>query len=132
MSKRVMRKDLDESTPHSDPDYEVTPGARWEGSKSNKGSPDVYVNSKPIMRIDDTYKAHVGTKHIQMYDADGNPFPVEVDDQHSPPRANEGSSTVFANGIGVHLVGHDVECPQEDRNNSSKALGGSPDVFAGE
>lgn len=132
MARPVMRKDFDESSAHSDPDFEVEPGAWWDGSKSDSGSPDVFVNGRPLMRIDDTYKAHVGEKSVLMYNADGTSFVIQLPDQHAPPKASEGSRRVFANGMGVHLEGHDVKCPNEDSTNSSKALGGSPDVFAGE
>ena len=132
MSKPVMRKGQDRSSAHADPGYEVAPGAWWEGSKADTGSPNVFVNGTPIMRINDKYKAHVGTYHVQKYADDGTPYIEELPNQHSPPKASEGSTTVFANGIGIHLAGHDVTCPQEDSSNTSKAVGGSPNVFAGE
>ena len=132
-SKRIMREGVDHSISHMDPDYEIVPGAWWEGSLSNQGSDNVYVNGLPAMRLGDRYKAHIGYKHIQAWWPDGTPYAKQVPDQHDPPVAGEGSTTVFINGRGVHLVGHDVECPQEHPGETSHAQGpGSENVFAGE
>jgi len=133
VSRRIMRKGLDSSTPHSDPNHEVVPGAWWQGSKSAQGSNNVFVNGVPAMRIGDAYKKHSGYKHIQSVKSDGTPYAEQVPDQHTPPIAKEGSSSVFINGVGVHLVRQKVECPQEEPGQTSSAQGpGSENVFAGE
>jgi uncharacterized Zn-binding protein involved in type VI secretion len=126
MVKPVMRENVDESTSHSDPSYEVAPGASWSGSKAKKGASTVFVNGKPIMRKNDPYYPHVGYKHVLSGDP---PEPTKVDDQHSDVVAGEGSLTVFAEQQPVHLETQKVSCGQ---GGGSKATGGSPDVFAAE
>ena len=132
MSKRIMRKGKDNSTAHMHPSHEVTPGAWWEGSISANGSHNVFVNGSSAMRINDWYDPHQGYKHVQAWWPDGTPYAKQVPDWHSPPLAAQGSTTVFINGRGAHLVGHDVDCPIEYPGQSSHAWGpGSPNVFVG-
>jgi uncharacterized Zn-binding protein involved in type VI secretion len=124
MAKAVMREALDFSSLHKDPSYECGAGATWQGSSAKSGAKSVFVNGRPIMRKGDPYHTHYGFKH----ELQGDPVEcVEVNDQHSQVLAAEGSFTVFAEGRAVHLTGQSVEC---DVGGGSKAVGGSPNVFA--
>jgi len=125
-----MRAHVDRSTPHANPDYEVSPGAWWEGSPADGGSHNVFTNGMPTMRQGDTYASHIGYKHVQDWWPDGTPYARKVDDQHQPPVASEGEPSVLVNGIPIHLDGQDIDCPNEG-TGSSHAFGGSPDVKAG-
>jgi uncharacterized Zn-binding protein involved in type VI secretion len=71
------------------------------------GSPDVFVNNKPVVRIGDNYS--------QTHTC-GN-------DTHVMGVAATGSSTVLVNNKGVHRTGDLVQC-------GDIAGIGSPDVFA--
>lgn len=114
------------------PTHEMAPGAWWGPSYSANGSHNVFVNGVSAMRITDWYQAHHGYKHVLAYWPDGTPYAKQVPDWHNPPSAAQGSGTVFINGKGAHLVGHDVVCPIEAPGQSSHAWGpGSPDVFVG-
>lgn len=73
---------------------------------SIEGSPNVYVNGKPVLRVGDKYAPHTcgDSKH------DG--------------ACSSGSSSVFCNGKPVARVGDDVSC------GAAVAMG-SPNVFVG-
>jgi len=124
-SKGVVREGEDLSSSHSDPDYEVPPGAWWEGSRAKKGASRTFANGRPIMRVGDLYHPHVGWKNILAGDP---PVPTQVPDQHSNIKAAEGSSSVSVEGKAVHLVGNMVQCKNE--MTTSKAETGSRNVFA--
>jgi uncharacterized Zn-binding protein involved in type VI secretion len=66
-----------------------------------QGSPDVYVNNKPVHRQGDRWLPH-----------------------NHPSNLAKGSTTVFANGRQVGRKGDPVVC-------LSKVAQGSPDTFAG-
>jgi uncharacterized Zn-binding protein involved in type VI secretion len=70
----VVRKDLDTHEGHASP----SPGP-YHQTSYNVGSPDVFTNNKPTVRIGDTTVC-------------GDP-------------ASQGSPTVFANNIAVHRLG---------------------------
>ena len=123
--KGVVREETDSSSSHTDPTYEVPPGAWWEGSRAKKGASRTFANGKPIMREGDLYHPHVGWKNILA----GDPLvPTQVPDQHSNVKAGEGSSTVFVEGRAVHLIDNKVVC--KDNITRSKALTGSKNVLA--
>lgn len=71
------------------------------------GSPNVFVNGKPVGRIGDSYVTHS--------------CPI-----HSPhtPQIAAGSSTVFVNGIPVSRIGDGVNC-------GGSVAQGSPNVIIG-
>ena len=74
---------------------------------SLEGSPDVFVESKGVVRVGDSWAIHSCPK--------------------IPPHAGtqaEGSETVFINGKGIAREGDSISC-------GSKAMGGSRSVFAG-
>lgn len=69
------------------------------------GSPDVYVDGKPVVRVGDAYKPHKCKKHAKH------------------PRAQaSGSGTVFVNGKPVARIGDGINC-------GGAAAAGSPTVF---
>ena len=72
------------------------------------GSPNVFVNSKPVARVSDPLAPH------------GSPSP-------SPPHGRScasGSSTVFVNGKPIVRIGDSIDC-------GGSIGAGSPNVFAG-
>ena len=72
------------------------------------GSPDVFVNGRPVCRVGDPYAVH------------GCPT-------HTPhvPHLQQGSPNVFVNGIPVSRIGDAVHC-------GGAVMEGSPDVFINE
>ena len=72
------------------------------------GSPDVFVNGRPVCRVGDSYAVH------------GCPT-------HTPhvPHLQQGSPNVFVNGIPVSRIGDAVHC-------GGSVMEGSPDVFINE
>jgi uncharacterized Zn-binding protein involved in type VI secretion len=72
-----------------------------------EGSPDVFTNGMPTVRVGDMYAGHS----------------CPLSPPHDSP-ASSGSSTVFVNGIPVHRLGDDIDC-------GSKGDNASEDVFAG-
>ena len=71
-----------------------------------EGSPNVYANSIPVVRLGDNYAPHA----------------CPGSSPHITP-ASAGSPTVFVNGKPVHRIGDSIAC-------DSVAAEGSPDVFA--
>lgn len=72
------------------------------------GSPDVLVNGSPVVRVTDDY----GQNH----------FCGPPNNNHNMGPAIEGSTTVFANGLGIHGDSHKISCGDVADN-------GSMDVF---
>ena len=72
------------------------------------GSPNVYVNNKEVVRVQDVY----GGSH--SYNSSN----------HAVGAAGVGSSTVFVNNLAVHRTGDAVNC-------GDVAGLGSPDVICG-
>lgn len=71
------------------------------------GSPDVFVNGRPVVRVGDYWNSHACPS--------------------TPPHdgtASAGSSSVFVNGKAIMRVGDAISC-------GDTAGKGSPDVFAG-
>lgn len=68
------------------------------------GSPNVFINGRPAIRVGDKWAVHCGHK-----------------DCHESVQAT-GSPKVFANGIALARIGDAVAC-------GSVAAEGSPDVF---
>ena len=133
MAKGIVRVNIDMSKKHKEPGYEVPPGAKWDGSvaKKSAGSKKTFVNGSRIMRQGDSYKPHIGWKHI-VDPMSGNI--IKVPDSHSKVIAGRGSSNVFVEGKAVHLQGDAVICGVAKLGtiNKSKALTGSKDVLVGE
>jgi len=73
------------------------------------GSPTVFINSKPAIRVGDAYETHL------------LPFPPII--PHDSVSA-QGSKTVFCEGLALTRVGDDMSC-------SDKVAEGSPNVFVG-
>lgn len=80
----------------------------WPPRPSVSGSPNVFVNGRPVVRVTDGWAAHT--------------CPT-IPETHASTQAT-GSATVFANGLPVARVGDSIAC------GSSNAQG-SPNVFAG-
>jgi len=133
MAKGIVRVNIDRSKEHKEPGYEVPPGAEWDGSLAKKGSGSkrTFVNGTRIMRQGDSYKPHVGWKHV--LDRTSGEV-IKVPDSHSKVLAGRGSSNVFVEGKVVHLQGDAVICSVEKLGliSKSKALTGSKDVLVGE
>jgi uncharacterized Zn-binding protein involved in type VI secretion len=133
MAKGIVRVDIDMSKAHKEPDYEVAPGAKWDGSvaRKNAGSKRTFVNGNKIMRQGDSYRPHAGWKHV--LDRSSGEV-IKVPDSHSKVIAGRGSSNVFVEGKVVHLEGDAVICSVEKLGlvSKSKALTGSKDVLVGE
>ena len=93
---KVIRKDVDYSQGHC---YEPRPAV--------EGSPNVFVNNIPVVRVTDNY------------------YPSHTcgDSTHPMGPAVEGSPNVFANNLAVHRNGDDIQCGDMGSN-------GSPNVFA--
>jgi uncharacterized Zn-binding protein involved in type VI secretion len=79
-------------------------GTDVAGGAITQGSPDVFVENKPVARIGDAVAGH------------GNP-------PHAAPVMAEGSGTVFINGIAV--------CREGDKATCGHPTSGSGTVFAG-
>jgi uncharacterized Zn-binding protein involved in type VI secretion len=79
-------------------------------SAATGGSPNVFVNGKPLMRVGDSYQAH---------GCSSCPEP-----SHGRALA-KGSSTVFINGQPAGRIGDAIDC-------GGKAAQGSPNVFIGD
>lgn len=71
-----------------------------------KGSPNVFINGKPAMRVDDAWEPH---------SCGGSPH---------TPLSSEGSSTVFINGKPAVRIGDMCDCGQASAE-------GSDNVFIG-
>jgi len=123
----VVRVGLDRSSSHKDPNYEVPPGAFWEGSLAKQGASRTYANGQPIMRLGDSYHPHIGWKHI-IDPTTGNV--IQVPDEHSNVVAAEGSETVMVENKPIHLRKYKVGCGNTWRD--SVAVTGSKDVLVGE
>ncbi|MEF2074818.1 PAAR domain-containing protein [Consotaella aegiceratis] len=78
-------------------------------SAATGGSPDVFVNGKPLMRVGDSYEPHACS-----------PCPKP---EHGRKLA-EGSATVFVNGRPAGRIGDAIDC-------GGAAETGSPDVEIG-
>ena len=74
--------------------------------ENTEGSPNVFVNGKPVHRVGDSWATHCC----------GIPCHSGV--------ASSGSSTVFVNGKPICRIGDNVSC-------GSKMAEGSPNVFVG-
>jgi uncharacterized Zn-binding protein involved in type VI secretion len=84
-------------------------------SAANGGSPDVYVNGKPLMRVGDSYVEHA------------------CDAGHAGPHGRalaEGSATVFINGKPAGRIGDAIDCGGAAQTGSSNVhigdKGGKP------
>lgn len=86
----------DSSTSHGD----------FPSSKAVSGSPNVFINGKPVIRVGDPFEEHC--------DSDGI--------CHNG-KASSGSSKVFANGKPICRIGDSIDC-------GSIMNGGSSNVFA--
>ena len=126
-ARGVVRENLDQSSSHQDPDYEVPPGAWWAGSPAKKGAERTFVNGQPIMRIGDSYHPHIGWKHI-LDPMTGNV--VQVPDEHFNVIAAEGANSIIVENKPIHLEKHKVAC--DNTWGDSKAMTGSTDVLVGE
>lgn len=80
----------------------------WPSRPSVGGSPNVFINGIPALRVGDAWAAHT--------------CPI-IPETHASVQAS-GSSTVFCNGIPLARVGDAVAC-------GSSVASGSPNVFAG-
>lgn len=74
------------------------------------GSPNVFVNNKPLMRVGDAYVSHGCS--------------VCPEPEHGRMLA-AGSSTVFVNGLSAGRIGDAIDC-------GGQAETGSPNVFIGD
>jgi uncharacterized Zn-binding protein involved in type VI secretion len=83
--------------------------AHCSGMVRDGHSPDVYINGIPVSRKDDHNTSHL---------LPGDPCP-----SHTAPIA-VGSTTVFANGLGVGRIGDAL-------TGCTSVAAGSPNVFAG-
>jgi uncharacterized Zn-binding protein involved in type VI secretion len=85
---------------------DVSQGHCYSPTFSVNGSPDVFVNDKPVVRIDDNYgQTHCcGPACHQMGPVLG------------------GSTTVFANGKGIHRDGDKISCGDVGDNGSTDVL----------
>jgi uncharacterized Zn-binding protein involved in type VI secretion len=80
------------------------------------GSPDVFVNKRPLMRVGDSYIPH----------------PCAVG--HAPPHPRnlaKGSASVFVNGIPAGRKGDAINCGGEAQTASSNVYIGDDGGFAG-
>lgn len=73
---------------------------------ASSGSPNVFINGRPVVRVGDSYAVHC------------DPSP-----SCHGGKASTGSATVFANGIPICRNGDSVSC-------GSKQANGSENVFA--
>lgn len=80
----------------------------WPARPSVSGSPNVFINGKPAVRVDDAWAAHT--------------CPA-IPETHASTQAT-GSATVFVNGKPLARVGDSIAC-------GSTNAAGSPNVFAG-
>jgi len=94
---RVIRKGVDDSAGHG----------CYPPRSADEGSPNVFVNGIPVVRVGDHYPTHC---------CPGGPCHDGV--------ASGGSSSVFVNGKPVHRNGDAISC-------GDTASNGSPNVFAG-
>ena len=85
-------------------------GCHFPPSSATGGSPDVFVNGKPLMRVGDSYQPHG----------------CGVCPAGSHGRAlAQGSATVFVNGRPAGRIGDAIDC-------GGQAQTGSADVFIGD
>ncbi len=80
----------------------------WPPRASTSGSPNVFINGKPALRVGDSWAAHTCPS---------------IPETHASTQAG-GSSTVFVNGRGLARIGDAVAC-------GSSVASGSTNVFAG-
>lgn len=80
--------------------------ACWPPRPNTQGSPNVFVNGRPVHRQSDSWAPHT------------------CGDNTHGGNLSSGSSTVFANGLSVGRIGDPVSC-------GSAVSVGSPNVFAG-
>jgi len=86
-----------------------TVGHSWSPTASIAGSPNVFANGKPVVRVGDAYADH------------SLPYPPIA--PHKLVSA-QGSKTVFVNGLAVTRIGDDLSC-------SDKVAEGSNNIFIG-
>lgn len=77
-------------------------------TSASQGSPDVFVNGKPVVRVGDSYTPH------------GSPTP---NPSHSRSLSS-GSSTVFINGIPCGRIGDSISCGDASAQGSSNVVAG--------
>lgn len=80
------------------------------------GSPDVYVNGRPLMRVGDPYMPHACVVG------------------HAPPHPRnlaKGSASVYVNGIPAGRKGDAINCGGEAQTASSNVYIGDDGGFAG-
>lgn len=85
-------------------------GCHFPPSVAIGGSPDVFVNGQPLMRVGDTYETHTCTAG------------------HAGPHGRalaDGSISVFINGKPAGRIGDPIDC-------GGTAATGSPDVSIGD
>jgi uncharacterized Zn-binding protein involved in type VI secretion len=85
-------------------------GCHFPESAATGGSPNVFVNGKPLMRVGDSYAAHGCSTCPE------------------PPHGRAlaiGSATVFVNGMQAGRIGDGIDC-------GGSASSGSPNVFIGD
>jgi uncharacterized Zn-binding protein involved in type VI secretion len=85
-------------------------GCHFPPTPATEGSPDVYVNGRPLMRVGDAYVPH----------------PCVLG--HAPPHGRKlakGSASVFINGKPAGRIGDAIDC-------GGKAQTGSSNVFIGD
>lgn len=80
----------------------------WPSRPNDQGSPDVFVNGRPVHRVGDHWQTHCCPAIPECHDS----------------VLAEGSSTVFVNGRPLGRIGDPVAC-------GSAVASGSPNVFAG-
>ena len=84
-----------------------TTGHGWYPTMSDEGSPTVFVNNKPTVRVGDHFTTH------------SLPYPPVA--PHDSVSA-QGSPTVFVENLAMMRIGDETSC-------SDKVSTGSPDVF---
>jgi len=85
-------------------------GCHFPPSPATGGSPDVFINGLPAMRVGDSYAAHACAAG------------------HAGPHGralSSGSASVFINGLPAGRIGDSIDC-------GGSAATGSPDVFIGD
>ena len=85
-------------------------GCHFPPSAATGGSPNVFVNGKPLMRVGDSYDPHG--------------CPVCPEAPHGR-KVVQGSRSVFVNGLPAARIGDAIDCGGE-------AQTGSPNVFIGD
>ena len=83
-------------------------GHCWPPAPAAQGSPNVFINGFPAVRVGDLYPVHPG--------------PCGDNPPHAMGVAATGSPNVFINGQPMHRKGDLISC-------GDVAFGGSPNVF---